>query len=166
MPMTETSFAPDLEGGLAVIRRRWPELVNTSTEAPVFVLAAGWRSGSTLLQRLLMPACFIWGEPFGHADLIDSLADHLRCFTHRCPDELLTTRCFGSHWRELVESILAGHQKVDGLVVRFEDLVQGDFASIEKYLGFPLSQEAFQINPSDGGPPALTSIPEPERLEL
>src|SRR5260370_12143738 len=119
MPMTETSFAPDLEGGLAVIRRRWPELVNTSPEAPVVVRAAGWRSGSTLLQRLLMPACFIWGEPFGHADLIDSLADHLRCFTDRWPEphflyqgarpELLA-RQFIANLYPSVQDLLAAHQ--------------------------------------------------------
>lgn len=36
-------------------------------ERPVFVLAAGWRSGSTLVQRLLCsdPALLVWGEPFG-----------------------------------------------------------------------------------------------------
>jgi hypothetical protein len=43
----------DLEAGLAVIKERWPELQNTCTDDPVFIFAAGWRSGSTLLQRLL-----------------------------------------------------------------------------------------------------------------
>ena len=269
--MHESTNAPDLEQGLAVIGRRWPGLVNTCQEEPVFVFAAGWRSGSTLLQRALMPPCFIWGEPFGHADLIDSLADHLRCFTDvwpephffhqgekpdvlarqfianlypgighllaahqdflltlfakparetgaslgtqggsaarrtcslpqmalpagqvplslpqslRClpigmprraagwqwfktwPDEPVTTRCFGSHWRTLVSDFLDGHQKVAGRLVRFEDLVRGDFAGIEDYLGFPLWREALGINPSDGGPPPLTQLPDAERVEL
>lgn len=37
------------------------------TDEPVFVLSAGWRSGSTLVQRLLCSdgSTLIWGEPFG-----------------------------------------------------------------------------------------------------
>jgi hypothetical protein len=36
-------------------------------EAPIFLLATGWRSGSTLLQRILVtdPSVLLWGEPFG-----------------------------------------------------------------------------------------------------
>jgi hypothetical protein len=60
---------------------------STSSERPVFVLAAGWRSGSTLLQRMLMPECFVWGEPYGHACMLQSLADPLRCITEDWPDE-------------------------------------------------------------------------------
>lgn len=46
----------------------------TGTE-PVFVLAAGWRSGSTLLQRLLCSSgeILIWGEPYGRAGLIPAM---------------------------------------------------------------------------------------------
>ena len=34
-------------------------------EAPIFLLATGWRSGSTLLQRILVtdPHVLLWGEP-------------------------------------------------------------------------------------------------------
>lgn len=36
-------------------------------ESPVFILSAGWRSGSTLLQRLICSdsRTLMWGEPFG-----------------------------------------------------------------------------------------------------
>lgn len=36
-------------------------------DSPVFILSAGWRSGSTLLQRLICSdsRTLIWGEPFG-----------------------------------------------------------------------------------------------------
>ena len=42
---------------------------------PVFVLAAGWRSGSTLVQRLLCSSkeVLIWGEAYGRAGLVQSL---------------------------------------------------------------------------------------------
>lgn len=44
--------------------------------APLFVLAAGWRSGSTLLQRLLCSTkeALIWGEPYGRSGLIPAMA--------------------------------------------------------------------------------------------
>ncbi|MDA1053774.1 MAG: sulfotransferase [Planctomycetota bacterium] len=67
---------------------RWPDIGTTTTsECPVFVLAAGWRSGTTLLQRVLMPPCLIWGELYGHSGLLQSLADPLRCITDDWPGE-------------------------------------------------------------------------------
>ena len=40
-----------------------------SGSQPVFVVAAGWRSGSTLLQRLICSSgeVLVWGEPYGRA---------------------------------------------------------------------------------------------------
>jgi hypothetical protein len=42
---------------------------------PVFVLSAGWRSGSTALQRLIVSGgtAYIWGEPFPTARLLPRL---------------------------------------------------------------------------------------------
>jgi Sulfotransferase family len=42
---------------------------------PVFVLSAGWRSGSTALQRLIISggAAFIWGEPYPTSRLLPRL---------------------------------------------------------------------------------------------
>ncbi|HUY90514.1 MAG TPA: sulfotransferase [Pirellulales bacterium] len=73
--------------GIETITNRWPEIVSPSIEQPIFVLAASWRSGSTLLQRMLMPEAFIWGEPYGHSGLIDSLADPFRAFTEAWPPQ-------------------------------------------------------------------------------
>lgn len=59
-------------------------------EQPVFLLSAGWRSGSTLLQRMLMEHnqdILLWGEPFGHANLHDNLVNHFRCFTADWPPD-------------------------------------------------------------------------------
>jgi hypothetical protein len=75
----------NLRDNLRAIERRWPSLRSPSDAEPVFVLAAGWRSGSTLLQRMLMHRCFIWGEPFGRATPIDSLAQQLIPFTDDWP---------------------------------------------------------------------------------
>src|SRR6185312_15863227 len=40
----------------------------------------------TLLQRMIIRSCLIWGEPFGHAGTIEALADPVRCFTERWPE--------------------------------------------------------------------------------
>ena len=39
-------------------------------DEPVFLFSAGWRSGSTLLQRLIMSdaSIFVWGEPMTIVD--------------------------------------------------------------------------------------------------
>ncbi|MEQ8357016.1 MAG: sulfotransferase [Kiloniellaceae bacterium] len=60
-----------------------------SCAAPVFILSAGWRSGSTLLQRMVMarnPEIILWGEPYAAASPILTLADQLRPFSDAWPD--------------------------------------------------------------------------------
>lgn len=44
-------------------------------DSPVFVLSAGWRSGSTLIQRLVQSSrrIHLWGEPYDHVGLVQSL---------------------------------------------------------------------------------------------
>src|SRR4051812_29224264 len=84
--MADERARPSIEAGIAAIGRRWPDLRNECREEPVFILASGWRTGSTLLQRLIVRTCFLWGEPFGHTWLIDSLAAPLRCFTDSWPE--------------------------------------------------------------------------------
>ena len=51
------------------------QLAPSSEEAPVFLLAAGWRSGSTLLQRIVASSgdVLMWGEPYGRSGLIPSM---------------------------------------------------------------------------------------------
>jgi hypothetical protein len=49
-------------------------------DEPVFILSAGWRSGSTLVQRMVMSSdqVFVWGEPWGRCDLIGALTRSVR----------------------------------------------------------------------------------------
>lgn len=51
-------------------------------DQPIFLLSAGWRSGSTLLQRLLMsdPEVLIWGEPYDECGIIQALASSMKAF--------------------------------------------------------------------------------------
>jgi hypothetical protein len=89
---------------LDAIERHWPELRSAAPDEPVFLLAAGWRSGSTLLQRMLSHRCLVWGEPFGRGGLIEHLALSLRAFSADWPAEtsLITHPNFagdlGSAW--------------------------------------------------------------------
>jgi hypothetical protein len=59
-----------------------------SEESPVFILSAGWRSGSTLLQRMVMENngdMIMWGEPFAHANIFTNMANQFRGFTREWP---------------------------------------------------------------------------------
>jgi hypothetical protein len=57
---------------------------------PIFIFSAGWRSGSTLLQRMLMSnnsEMLIWGEPFDKSQLFDRMMNQLNCFTSDWPPQ-------------------------------------------------------------------------------
>ena len=59
-------------------------------EQPIFLLSAGWRSGSTLLQRMLMEHnqdVILWGEPFDHCNIHETMASQFRAFTAQWPFE-------------------------------------------------------------------------------
>ena len=75
----ELKNAYKISEALNVIKKRWPEpdLKSDNSESPVFIFSAGWRSGSTLMQRLVVSSgeVFIWGEPF--AGIIPGLAHSL-----------------------------------------------------------------------------------------
>ena len=77
-----------IEAGIEATRRRWPAPgdAGEGDDEPVFVLAAGWRSGSTMLQRLVFGPWFVWGEPFGHAGLVEAMAEPIRCLTEGWPE--------------------------------------------------------------------------------
>ena len=54
-------------------------------EQPVFIFSAGWRSGSTLLQRMIMEFnknIIIWGEPFDHSNIHDNMVNQFRTLLH------------------------------------------------------------------------------------
>lgn len=51
-------------------------------QSPIFLLSAGWRSGSTLVQRLICSdeSTLMWGEPFGDRLPISRMSASLREF--------------------------------------------------------------------------------------
>lgn len=58
-------------------------------EVPIFILSVGWRSGSTLLQRLVCSGqnILIWGEPYDKSNLIQTLAHSAAPFSDTWPPE-------------------------------------------------------------------------------
>lgn len=78
-----------IQSGLKVIRKRWPDVRSGNQSAPVFIFSAGWRSGSTFLQRWIMTSghVLVWGEPYQRTELIRSMAGQLRAFTHSWPGD-------------------------------------------------------------------------------
>ena len=64
-----------LTESVAALRPRASDAANAErdTESPIFLLATGWRTGSTLLQRILVtdPHLLLWGEPLGANDPCD-----------------------------------------------------------------------------------------------
>lgn len=78
----------DLPGRLNDAERRISRKVPADDEQPVFVFSAGWRSGSTLLQRMIMENnsdLLLWGEPFAHCNIHDGLVNQFRAFTREWP---------------------------------------------------------------------------------
>lgn len=78
---------PSVESAIQAVRSRWTISDCPNSHQPVFVLSAGWRSGSTLLQRLVLsaPEILVWGEPYAHCDYVRRMADSLRIFQHDLP---------------------------------------------------------------------------------
>lgn len=51
--------------------------IESDLDTPIFLLSAGWRAGSTLLQRILVtdPRLLLWGEPLGEMTLMSKMAE-------------------------------------------------------------------------------------------
>jgi hypothetical protein len=64
-----------------------PSVVDDEHE-PVFLLATGWRTGSTLLQRILMSdrRLFLWGEPLGRLGILSRLTTAAAGIRNGYPD--------------------------------------------------------------------------------
>ena len=89
--MTAPSAPPPhtIASGIAALERRFDLAPLPPAGSPVFVLASAWRSGSTLVQRLLVSTSelLMWGEPYDHCSLIRRLANSLKPFDDRWPPE-------------------------------------------------------------------------------
>jgi hypothetical protein len=88
--------AADVRARLADIVRRWPQQIGTSNARPIFIFGAGWRSGSTLLQRMLTSAddIMIWGEAYSRSQLAGTLLNQFRAITMDYPLERYVAHAF------------------------------------------------------------------------
>lgn len=79
---------PTIRSGLASLHSVCDES-DDATESPIFLLSAGWRSGSTLLQRLIMsdPDVLVWGEPYDECGIIQAMAEPLKAFRPGWPPD-------------------------------------------------------------------------------
>jgi len=70
---------PQISSVLAALECSPQTNFTDAAEAPIFLLATGWRSGSTLLQRILVtdPTLLLWGEPLGEMGFVSSIVDTL-----------------------------------------------------------------------------------------
>lgn len=64
-------------------------VIPPAEEAPVFILGSAWRSGSTLVQRLVASGgeCLVWGEPYDRCDLVRRMSGSMYSFVHEWPPE-------------------------------------------------------------------------------
>jgi len=76
-----------LKIGLQELLRRCPPPDVPGDDGPIFLFSAGWRSGSTLLQRLIISGTdtLIWGEPYDECGMIQRLAEGLKAFRSDWP---------------------------------------------------------------------------------
>ena len=78
---------PGIVSGIEQLHSACPVTDINDDEEPIFLLSAGWRSGSTLLQRLIMSdsRVLIWGEPYDECGMIQVLADSMKAFRSDWP---------------------------------------------------------------------------------
>jgi hypothetical protein len=93
---------------MAALRAGTSDAINLEgrADAPIFVLATGWRAGSTLLQRILVTdsSVLLWGEPFGDLALPSRIADmvghisELYLLKQRFIQDNLTSETMATSW--------------------------------------------------------------------
>ncbi len=78
---------PGIAAGVRELQALCPAVAGKDSESPIFLLSAGWRSGSTMMQRLIMSdrRVLIWGEPYDECGLIQALAECMKAFRKGWP---------------------------------------------------------------------------------
>lgn len=125
------------DAALAAAARTWPSAFGDHAEAPVFLFAAGWRSGSTFLQRWLMTGSglLMWGEPFNRSGLYAGLGDQLRALA--APDYPRREYCI-----DALDGDLSG-QWVANLYPPVDALVAAQRCYFDTLFGDPARQRGY-----------------------
>jgi hypothetical protein len=109
------------------------------SESPIFLLAAGWRSGSTLLQRILVtdPRVLLWGEPLGEMALVSGITGLL--------NRLSIFPGVAEHYAEQEEAFSSlATSWIATLYPPGNDLRLGLRALFEQWLGQPARKRGFE----------------------
>ncbi len=127
----------DLAARLGDALARCSAATRSCDDRPIFLLSAGWRSGSTLLQRMLMEHnedVLIWGEPFERSNIYDGMMDQFRGFTSQWPpDKYFLSK---SRHRNLSEEWIANlYPDVDDLVQAHRQFFDAAFAAPARAMG-------------------------------
>lgn len=133
----DVKYQPSLESGIQKFQERWSNIKSSNQTKPIFIFSAGWRSGSTLLQRLIMSSkeVMIWGEPYSHNYLIQSLSSPLKGITDKYPR---------SSW-------FLNHDQVDDLTQLFianlypdpQYLLKAHIAFLDNLFALPAQEKGF-----------------------
>jgi hypothetical protein len=80
---------PTVAQGIQNLEKRMANPPEPPADEPVFIFSAGWRTGSTLLQRLVMSSgkVLVWGEPYTNCEIIRQLAGSLQAITPDFPPD-------------------------------------------------------------------------------
>lgn len=125
-----TRLSEDFSARLEDVFSRVRDETKSCDDQPVFVFSAGWRSGSTLLQRMLMhhnDKIVMWGEPYHLSNIFDGLANQFRAFTSDWPKEshFLSNRGCGDLADQWVANL---YPSVDDLVTAHREFLDSLFA--------------------------------------
>jgi hypothetical protein len=118
------------------------EKASRCDEQPVFLFSAGWRSGSTLLQRMVMQnnsKIVIWGEPYNLCNIFDGLANQFRAFTASWPKEI--------HFLSKIDRSKLSDQWVANLYPDVDDLLHAH----RQFLNALFAQPAYRFGGGNWG---------------
>ncbi len=129
----EIKDARELSPALVEINKRWPlnEKEEQAGPSPVFILSAGWGSGSTLMQRLIMSSgeILVWGEPLDQAAIIQRLGLMMACMRSDWPPQY--------HFNDNRNMTDLSKQWVANLVPPFSAFRSAQITMLETWLGVP-----------------------------
>lgn len=125
-----------IASGVAELARLCAEDPLADSERPIFLFSAGWRAGSTLLQRLIMsdPAVLLWGEPYDECGIIQALAGTVKAFRPGWPPEEYFHRGAKPHSAEWVANLFP-----DAVSLRagYRAFFEATFAEPARRIGMP-----------------------------
>ena len=139
---------------ISKIEKRWPlQPLPETNEAPIFLFASCWRSGSTLIQRIINSdgRFILWGEPFANCNLIPDLANSLRPLNESYPssNDVITTGDFDSTDTPLsnrwTANLYPGMEDLMGAHRQFFETLFGEPAYRRNYAGWGLKEVRLSI---------------------